>query len=272
MSAPVALMHLILEGHPADTLAADLARAAEVDAALAPLRDLARQQGDGLRLLERMVRAGAAHGGHSDAAAAIAGSRAMFDRLVGISPEASVAAYSLGDPALLDAATAEIVAWLDRQGLLRGRPDILDLGCGIGRLAAALADRAGSVLGLDVSPAMVAEARARHPALRFETCEGGDLGLLADASFDLVLAVDVFPYLVQGGLELARRIVAEAGRVLRPGGRLVILNLSYRGAEADRRDMPPIAAACGLDLLCNGAREFALWDGLAFSLQRRRQP
>lgn len=272
ISAPVALMRLLLEGKPAATVTARLAAAAEAEPALAPLLALARAEQDGLLTIERMLRAGAMHAEQSDAATAIAESRAMFDRLVRISPEASVAAYSLGDPSLLASATAELVEWLRAQGLLAGRPDILDLGCGIGRLAAALAAEAGSVLGLDISPAMVAEARARHPGLRFETCSGSDLAGLADAGYDLVLAVDVFPYLVQGGLGLAGRMVAEAGRVLRPGGSLVILNFSYRGAEADRHDLPSIAAAGGFAVLRNGTREFVLWDGSIFWLRRGGQP
>jgi SAM-dependent methyltransferase len=272
ISAPVALMRLLLEGRPAATVTARLAAAAAAEPALGPLLALAQAEQDGLLTIERMLRAGAIHAEQSDAATAIAESRAMFDRLVRISPEASVAAYSLGDPALLAAATGELVEWLRAQGLLAGRPDILDLGCGIGRLAAALAPEAGSVLGLDISPAMIAEARARHPGLRLETCSGSDLAGLADACCDLILAVDVFPYLVQGGLGLAGRMVAEAARVLRPGGTLLILNFSYRGTAADRQDLPAIATACGFGVLRNGTREFVLWDGNIFWLRHGAQP
>lgn len=275
ISAPVALMRLLLDGASAEAVTADLAAATTADGRLAPLLSLARDRQAGLRTLERMVRAGAQHAEHADATAAIAASRAMFDRLVRISPEASVAAYSLGDPALLQAATAELVAWLRVQGLLAGRPRILDLGCGIGRLAAALAGEAEAVTGLDVSPAMIELARARCaglPGLRFETCSGQDLAGVPDAACDLVLAVDVFPYLVQGGLGLAARMVAEAARVLRPDGELLILNFSYRGTEEDRRDLPGIAGAAGLALIRNGTREFSLWDGLVFRLRRGMQP
>lgn len=272
ISAPVALMRLLLEGQPAARVMARLADAAAAEPALAPLLALAEAEATGLQTIERMLRAGAIHAEQADAATAIAESRAMFDRLVRISPEASVAAYSLGDPALLAAATAELVEWLHAQGLLADRPDILDLGCGIGRLTAALAAEAGSVLGLDLSPAMVAEARARHPTLRFEACSGSDLAGIADTTCDLVLAVDVFPYLVQGGLALAGRMLAETARVLRPGGSLLILNFSYRGAGADRHDLPGMAANQGFDLLRNGTREFVLWDGSIFWLRRGPQP
>jgi SAM-dependent methyltransferase len=115
---------------------------------------------------------------------------------------------------------------------------------------------------------MIAEARRRHPGLCFETCSGKDLAGLATASCDLVIAVDVFPYLVQGGLELAAGMIAEAARVLRPGGELLILNFSYRDVAMDRRDMPAIAAASGFELLLNGRRGFVLWDGAIFRMRR----
>jgi SAM-dependent methyltransferase len=193
----------------------------------------------------------------------------MFDRLVAVSPEASVAAYSLGDPALLAAATAEVVAWLDGLGLLADRPRVLDLGCGIGRIAEALAPRAAGVLGLDIAPAMVAAARARcgdRPGLRFEACAGDDLAGIADSAFDLVLAADVFPYLAQAGL--AARMLAEAARVLRPGGHLAVLNFSYRGLAEDRAELPGLAAGAGLSLCLDGGRPLRSWDAAAFLLQR----
>src|SRR5690606_25562017 len=137
---------------------------------------------------------GAAHAAAASAEAGIAESRAMFDRLVRISPEASVAAYSLGDPALLDAATREVVEWLRGLGLLDGRPRILDLGCGIGRIAQALAPHADGVMGIDVSPGMIEAALERCrgvPGVEFTLTSGHDLGQVAASTFDLVLAIDV---------------------------------------------------------------------------------
>ena len=271
ISAPVALMRALLSGLPAAELLALLERTEDPRAA--PLREEARRRRGGLAVLERMVRAGADHGAAAPSAeAGIAAARAMFDRLVGISPEASVAAYSLGDPALLAAATQEIVDWLRGRGLLAGRPAVLDLGCGIGRLAAALAPEVGGVVGLDASPGMIAAARARCagiPGLRFVLGSGRDLSGLPDAAFDLVLAVDVFPYLVQAGADLAAAHVAEAARVLRPaGGSLVILNYSYRGLAQDRMEVRCIASRHGFAVLRDGTRELPLWDGHAFWLRR----
>lgn len=267
ISAPVALMRLVLTGLPAAAILATL----EEDARLAPLLALARQQGTGLQRLEEMVRSGADHAPE----VTVAASRAMFDRLVRISPEASVAAYSLGDPALLEAASAEIVAWLQGLGLLDGRPRILDLGCGIGRMAQALAPHAGGILGVDVSPGMIEAARLRCaeiPGAAFTLTSGHGLDELPSAGFDLLLAVDVFPYLVQAGGALAERHVADAGRLLRPGGSLAILNFSYRAIGQDRADLRAMAGRHGFTLLRDGTRELALWDASAFWLRRRAEP
>ncbi len=277
ISSAVALMRLLLSGMTAASVIAGLeALSASVPSGagmrMADLLDLAQQQRAGLGVLQRLVEAGAEHGPAVSAEAGIAASRAMFDRLVRISPEASVAAYSLGSPALLERATNEVVEWLSGLGLLEGCPAVLDLGCGIGRLAAALAPQAGSVLGLDVSPGMIEEARTRCAGisgLRFEACSGYDLSPQRDASFDLVLAVDVFPYLVQAGLELAERHVAEAARILRPGGCLVILNFSYRGEAKDRSDLACMADRAGFAVLRNGTRDLDFWDSLAFLLRRQ---
>lgn len=117
---------------------------------------------------------------------------------------------------------------------------------------------------------MVAEARRRHASLanaRFETTPGTDLAALPMAGFNLVLAVDSFPYIVQAGLAPVH--VAGAARALRPGGALAVLNLSYgRGIEADRADAAAWATAHGLTLEQAGTRPFALWDGAAWVLRR----
>lgn len=267
ISGPIALMRLVLGGmQPEDVVAVLQAKADRPP--ISELAALAQGRMAALSGLAAVVRAGAGHG----AGTGLDATRAMFDRLVAVSPEAAVAAYSLGDPALLEAATAEVVAWLDGLGLLADAPRVLDLGCGIGRIAAAMAPRARSVLGLDIAPAMVATARARCAGLsglRFETCSGRDLRDLPDGGFDLVLAADVFPYLVQDGPALVSTMLAEAGRVLAPGGHLAILNLSYRGLEVDRAELPILAGGSGLILAREDVRPFRIWDAAAFLLRKQ---
>ena len=195
----------------------------------------------------------------------------FFDRAVATSPEASVALYSLGDPAILAAATAEIVEWLEMSDLLAPNADVLDLGSGIGRVATALAPRCRAVLGLDVSAGMVAEARRRCadlPNLQFEVTPGQNLAFLHPNSFDLILAIDSFPYLVQAGPEIVAAHLADATRILRPGGALVILNLSYETDEWDEAHAAEWATTHGLELAHTDRQPFRLWDGSAYVLLR----
>jgi ubiquinone/menaquinone biosynthesis C-methylase UbiE len=98
---------------------------------------------------------------------------------------------------------------------LRAGEQVLDIGCGTGRTAAALAGSYGArVVGVDPSPGMLAEARAKG----VEAHEGSAEGLpFADACFDMALMQLVVQHLDRG------RAFAEALRVLRARGRLVIV-------------------------------------------------
>ena len=196
----------------------------------------------------------------------------LFDWSVRQSEEASVALYSLGSPALLEAATAEIVQLLDTWRLLGPRRRALDIGCGIGRMEVALASRLGRIDAIDVSAGMIDAARRRCAGLanvHLALASGLDLASFADGTFDLVLAVDTFPYLVQSGMPLVTTHVVEAARVLAPRGDLVVLNFSYRDDTArDVADVTALARAAGMEVVSSGTRPFALWNGVAFHLRR----
>jgi SAM-dependent methyltransferase len=91
---------------------------------------------------------------------------------------------------------------------------VADLGCGPGRVAAHLHERGLDVVGIDLSPAMIAEAARAHPGLRFE------VGSLATLPFDdgaLAGAVCWYSIIHTPGDELPA-VSAELRRVLRPGG------------------------------------------------------
>ena len=132
----------------------------------------------------------------------IARFRDFFDQAVSRNEVVSVAAYSLGSAEILAVATAEIVALLGRWRLLGPGRRTLEIGCGIGRMQEALAPLVAEAHGTDVAPRMIEAAHrrcARLPNAAFTVGTGRDLAGYPDASYDLVLAVDSFPYLHAAG-------------------------------------------------------------------------
>jgi ArsR family transcriptional regulator len=108
---------------------------------------------------------------------------------------------------------------------------VLDIGTGTGRLLEVLAPRIASGLGVDASRAMLALARVRlaspdyaHIGVRLADMYALPL---ADESFDTVLLQMVLHY-----AEEPEAVVAEAARVLAPGGRLVVVDLAPHGDTA----------------------------------------
>lgn len=95
---------------------------------------------------------------------------------------------------------------------------VLDLGCGTGIVARLLRERLGGaarISGLDVSPPMIAKARAIAPEIDWH--EGNATALpFGDATIDLVLAQQVLQFIPDRALALR-----EIRRVLVPGGRLI---------------------------------------------------
>ena len=173
---------------------------------------------------------------------------------------------------LLADSTAEIVELLDHWGLLDPDSVVLDVGCGVGRLDAALASRVASVTGVDISQAMLAEAclRCRDlPNVRFLLSSGRDLEGVASESVDLVLLVDTLPYLILSGFALAARLCAESARVLAPGGSLLSLNATYVGdADADLAELVQLADGARLEFHRADWRPLRSWDAPAFQLTR----
>jgi len=103
---------------------------------------------------------------------------------------------------------------------------VLEIGCGTGAIARMLAGWAGvsRVVGTDPSPVLLAEARrlgAQIPTLSFEEADGRDLRF-TDASFDAVVVHRVLSH-----VPTPERVLAEARRVMRPGGRLAVFDGDY---------------------------------------------
>jgi SAM-dependent methyltransferase len=119
--------------------------------------------------------------------------------------------------------------------------DVLDIGSGPGFLACEMAEAVGpggSVRGIDSSDAMLSVARQRRPTtgsapVEFGPGQATELPF-PDGAFDVVTSTQVYEYVHDIPAALT-----EARRVLRPGGRLLVLDtdwdtIAWRSSDADR--------------------------------------
>jgi len=120
-----------------------------------------------------------------------------------------------------DEAEAQALAAVRLAGCPDGG-DLLDVPCGFGRHSIPLARAGYRVTGADRSESLLAEARRRSGGERWPRLVRADYRELPfrDASFDA--AINIFSSLGYLGDEEDIKALAEIGRVLRPGGRLVI--------------------------------------------------
>jgi SAM-dependent methyltransferase len=125
---------------------------------------------------------------------------------------------------------------------------VADLGCGSGILAARIAPHVHKVIGIDQSTAMLKAAKKRTAAYKNVDLHPGSLEALplADRSVDATLVVLALSYLKDTRLALA-----EMSRVLKPGGRAVVVDLLRHDREFGRKEirlaeheMPGLMAIC----------------------------
>lgn len=129
--------------------------------------------------------------------------------------------------------------------------NVLDAGSGDGAIAALLAPRSHSVTCLDISPKVLQACRKRLQGLANVAFVLGDIHDLRfpEASFDQVLLLNLLTYASEPA-----RALAEAARVLRPGGDLVVTTLATH---------EQIAATAGYGHVHAGFRPQALRDWLS---------
>jgi ubiquinone/menaquinone biosynthesis C-methylase UbiE len=150
---------------------------------------------------------------------------------------------------------------------------VLDVGCGTGTLAIAAKRRvgpAGSVHGIDASAEMIARASNKAKKAGVEvTFESGLAESLPfpDGYFDVVLSTVMLHHLPG---QLRQRGVREMGRVLKPGGRLLVVDFAggghghgplarfHRHGHVEPRQLLELVSGAGLDVAESG--RLGVWD------------
>ena len=135
---------------------------------------------------------------------------------------------------------------------LDGKP-ILDIGCGPGSLAKALAADGAAVTGVDPGEAALARARAAVPGARFESASGEALPF-PDASFSGAVMLNALHHVPEPA-----RALAEAARVLRPGYALVVVEPLATGSFFDA--LKPIEDETAIRAAAQGAIAAAVAGG-----------
>jgi ubiquinone/menaquinone biosynthesis C-methylase UbiE len=113
---------------------------------------------------------------------------------------------------------------------------VVDVGCGAGRAVAELAERDARAIGVDLSEQMIAAARHRWPAADFRLGDACDLPIENGAAAGY-RADKVFHDLSDAG-----KALAEATRVLAPGGRIVLIGQDWDAFLIDS-DEPALTRA-----------------------------
>lgn len=147
--------------------------------------------------------------------------------------------------------------------LLPAEWDVADLGCGTGSTAAALAPHVRTVVGVDQSAAMLRAARKRTVEFANVDLRQGSLEALPldDDSVDGVLLILALTYVAD-----PRRALREASRVLRSGGRVVVVDLLRHDREDFQRRMGQASMGFDPEALAEMLREAGLEGGRARSL------
>lgn len=176
-----------------------------------------------------------------------------------------------------EAVAAGVRRGLDLLGDLAGR-EVVDLGCGTGRLEAILLHGLGEgrVVAVDFSPAMIeaASRRSADPRVTWLCRDVLDTGL-ATGSADVVLCFDAWPHFPDG-----EAVLREVARWLRPGGAFLLWHDVGReqlahvhrraGPPVDRDLLPPVADLAASGRAAGLVVELAREDESSYTFLARR--
>jgi SAM-dependent methyltransferase len=157
------------------------------------------------------------------------------------------------------AATESLLALLSDDAV------VVDLGCGTGLLAAQLAPWVSKVIAVDREPAMVDAARQRLCDCDHVAFHLGDITQvdLPKASADLVLAI-----LLLHHVDTPSTVVQRAARLLKPSGRLLIVDM----VRHDRSEYRDTMGHLHLGFNEDDVRSWAATNGLALTRYQRLRP
>ncbi|MBC8258915.1 MAG: methyltransferase domain-containing protein [SAR324 cluster bacterium] len=113
---------------------------------------------------------------------------------------------------------------------------VFDIGCGVGFLTLEMAQqvgKSGQVIGFDQNPEMISNAKKRCEGLQQAEFHQGDAIQLPaqDQTFDAVSCTQVLLYVKD-----VPKVLAEMRRILKPGGRMVIVETDWRGVVLNSGD------------------------------------
>jgi ubiquinone/menaquinone biosynthesis C-methylase UbiE len=123
------------------------------------------------------------------------------------------------------------LAVLRHLGPIEGRR-VLDLGCGKGRFSRCWSRAGATVVGCDVSRAMLHHGTGLHRVLASATALP-----FATGCFDAVVAIEVLEHVVPRVLD---RVIGEVARVMRPGGRFVVVDKNAASLDPIRPWLPAL--------------------------------
>lgn len=138
---------------------------------------------------------------------------------------------------------------------LREYRSAVDIGCGEGRFCRMLAERGIETTGIDPTAALINAAQARHPGGDYRVAAAEALPF-ADASFDLAISYNSL-------IDIAdiAAAITEMARVLRPGGTLLIANLTSFNTTGQNQSWTPDGRFT-MDNYMDERAEWVSWRGI----------